>query len=46
MPADPVVVVSAGRSPFRLQDLIELGRLLQALRQEARKAPRQEVRHA
>jgi hypothetical protein len=46
VPADPVVVVSAGRSPFRLQDLIELGRLIQALQQEAGEAPRQEVSHA
>jgi hypothetical protein len=34
VPADPVVVISAGRSPFRLQDLRELVRLLAALQQE------------
>ena len=32
---DPVVVLSAGRLPFRLADLLELTRLLGALRQEA-----------
>jgi hypothetical protein len=32
---DPVVAVSAGRSPFRLQDLLELTRLVAALEQEA-----------
>jgi hypothetical protein len=31
---DPVVTISAGRSPFRLQDLLELTRLLEALGQE------------
>jgi hypothetical protein len=34
VPPDPVVVVSAGRSPFRLEDLLELTRLLTALEQE------------
>ena len=34
VPPDPVVVVSAGRSPFRLEDLLELTRLLAALEQE------------
>ena len=33
---DPVVAVSAGRSPFRLQDLQELVRLVASLGQEAR----------
>jgi hypothetical protein len=32
-PADPVILVGAGRSPFKLADLLELSRLLQALRQ-------------
>ena len=31
---DPVVAISAGRSPFRLQDLLELARLLAALQEE------------
>ena len=31
---DPVVVLSAGRSPFRLGDLLELTRLVAALQQE------------
>ena len=31
---DPVVVLSAGRSPFRLDDLLELTRLVAALEQE------------
>ena len=34
-PPDPAVVVSAGRSPFRVEDLLELTRLLAALEQEA-----------
>jgi hypothetical protein len=34
IPPDPVVVISAGRSPFRLEDLLELARLVAALRQE------------
>ena len=32
---NPVVTVSAGRSPFRLEDLLELTRLVAALGQEA-----------
>ena len=32
---DPAVVVSAGRSAFRLEDLLELTRLVAALGQEA-----------
>ncbi len=32
---DPVVVISAGRSPFRLADLLELVRLATALKEEA-----------
>jgi hypothetical protein len=35
IPADPVVTVSAGRSPFRLEDLLELTRLVAAWEQEA-----------
>ena len=35
IPADPVVTVSAGRSPFRLEDLLELARLVAAWEQEA-----------
>jgi hypothetical protein len=34
VPPDPVVDISAGRSPFRLEDLLELVRLVEALRQE------------
>lgn len=30
---DPVTVVAAGRSPFKLADLLELSRLLERLRQ-------------
>lgn len=30
-PSDPFVWVAAGRSPFRLQDLLELARLLGVL---------------
>ena len=30
-PADPFVVVAAGRSPFRLADLLELSRLVDAM---------------
>jgi hypothetical protein len=33
--ADPVVALSAGRSPFRLEDVLKLTRLLAALEQEA-----------
>lgn len=31
-PPDPAVVLSAGRSAFRLQDLLELSRMIEALR--------------
>ena len=31
---DPLVAISAGRSPFRLEDLLELTRLVTALGQE------------
>ena len=31
---DPIVTISAGRSPFRLQDLMELARLVEVLGQE------------
>lgn len=31
--ADPVVVVSAGRSSFRVQDLVDLARLVEELKQ-------------
>ena len=34
MPPDPVVILSAGRSPFRLDDLLELARLAAALEKE------------
>lgn len=30
-PPDPIVVLSAGRSAFRLQDLLELSRMIVAL---------------
>ena len=33
-PVDPFVSVAAGRSPFRLKDLMELSRLLQAVSEE------------
>jgi hypothetical protein len=33
-PADPVVALSAGRSPFRFEDLMELSRLLASLQSE------------
>ncbi len=33
-PPDPVVVISSGRSPFRLEDLLELVRLVAVLQQE------------
>ncbi|HVP10998.1 MAG TPA: DUF5372 family protein [Phycisphaerae bacterium] len=36
VPPDPVVALSAGRSPFRLEDLLELVRLLAVLDQEVR----------
>ena len=32
-PADPFVVCAAGRSPFRLHELVELGQLLEELEQ-------------
>lgn len=35
IPADPVVTVSGGRSPFRLEDLLGLTRLVTALAEEA-----------
>jgi hypothetical protein len=34
VPPDPVVAVSAGRSPFRVGDLLELVRMVEALGQE------------
>jgi hypothetical protein len=34
VPPDPVVALSAGRSPFRLEDLLELARLVAAREQE------------
>ncbi len=37
-PPDPFVTISAGRSPFRLEDLLELVRLVAVLRQEVRHA--------
>jgi hypothetical protein len=43
---DPVVAVSAGRSPFRLQDLVELARFLQRLHDPVGATPVREVRHA
>ena len=30
-PVDPFVIVAAGRSPFRLEDLLELSRLLETV---------------
>jgi hypothetical protein len=36
-PPDPFVVVSAGRSHFRVVDLLELSRLLEGLSPEARR---------
>ena len=33
-PLDPVVTISAGRSAFRVEDLLELVRLMAALEQE------------
>lgn len=33
-PADPFVTISAGRSPFRLEDLLELVRLVAVLKRE------------
>ena len=43
---DPVAAVSAGRSPFRLQDLVELMRLLQRLHDPVGAVPAREDRHA
>lgn len=37
--ADPVVEFGAGRSPFRLSDLLELARLMETLRAAQRVAP-------
>jgi hypothetical protein len=34
-PVDPFVAVSAGRSPFRAQDLLELSQLIARIRQTA-----------
>jgi len=31
LPPDPVIIISGGRSPFRLSDLLELSRLLSAI---------------
>ena len=39
VPGDPFVVVSAGRSPFRTADLLELAELVEELRQGAGPAP-------
>ncbi len=33
-PPDPFVTISAGRSPFRLEDLLELVRLVAVLKRE------------
>jgi hypothetical protein len=38
IPPDLVVVVSAGRSAFRLGDLIELARIVASLREEVSRA--------
>jgi hypothetical protein len=43
---DPVVAVSAGRSPFCLQDLVELTRLLQRLHDPVSAGQGREVRRA
>jgi len=43
---DPVVAVSAGHSPFRLQDLMALAHLLQSLRTPLTGAGRREVGRA
>ena len=32
-PVDPIVALSAGRSPFRVQDLLELAELIARIRQ-------------
>jgi hypothetical protein len=34
VPPDPFVAISAGRSPFRLEDLLDLARLVATLQQE------------
>jgi Family of unknown function (DUF5372) len=39
VPGDPFVVVSAGRSPFRTADLLELAELVGELRQGAGSVP-------
>jgi hypothetical protein len=39
VPGDPFVVVSAGRSPFRTADLLELAELIGELRQGAGPVP-------
>jgi hypothetical protein len=39
VPGDPFVVVSAGRSPFRTADLLELAELIGELRQDAGSTP-------
>ena len=39
VPEDPFVVVSAGRSPFRTADLLELAELIGELRQGAGSVP-------
>ena len=45
-PADPFVVLAAGRSPFRLADLLELCRLVEAMgAQQGGGAPGQEEGH-
>lgn len=36
MPLDPVVVLGAGRSAFRLQDLLELADFIAKLKQESK----------
>ena len=36
-PPDPYIAVSAGRSPFRMADLLELGALLDQLRRPSRR---------
>ncbi len=43
---DRVVALSAGRLPFRLQDLIELARLVASLRAPNGRTWREEVGHA
>jgi hypothetical protein len=39
VPGDPFVVVSAGRSPFRTADLLELAELIGELRRGAGPVP-------